>query len=629
MRIFTDFNSKLVAWTALACCLCMLQVDGLSTHPDSGIPGSDSLSSNNESCVDHSDCETSDDGHETFLFNDLSDENVNSTSFNFIEEAMNFPCGSNTIVDVQAFGLLNNNNNCVNIANTNNMVATTVEVWIEDGDCGSGNLPGSIQIAGGGQTVTANGINVTQTSSSSVAERIYRARITGSFSQVCITGLGSCSDATSVALYTERTVNNASSFIMRYDSEFHVNGCEPLNLNIGTSTITRDFQFRVPIHEKSNDGRTVVLEADIRDGNSVLSTMSNTFTAQNAGNEAAFYVLNLNNVPQNADNVRVRVCSPTNNGDSFGVGSVVVSTNACDSDCTISCPPPIMISCEDSVDPSNTGMATSNGTACDNPTITFTDTFDGNNCPMTIVREWTVTAQGVVNTTCSPVTLAAWDFSPVNGQNLCQIYGGDPLQTGPLPSSTNQSQCSNNFGATRVSKDGISSCVQGAFGAPKSAVCVGDQRADNYNPNDPNRTMFEVSFGNGDEGRLTEFCFFERAIHTNENFGDNCPPRRFGFRVLKNNSEIYRRTNQSTSSSWTQRCFNLASVDPDFNFDGAATYKFELIGYDPACNQSGAEGFIWELDEFVVRGCCGDTSTPVTLTPVSYTHLTLPTICSV
>ena len=574
MRIFTDFNSKLVAWTAIACCLFALQVEGLSTNSNSDNPSSaDGQSSDIESCVDHTGTETPDDGHETFLFNDIPNETVNSFSYDFVEGAMNFPCGSNTVVDVQAFGLLDDNDNCVNIANTNNMIATNVEVWIEDGDC-SGSLPGSIQISGGGQTVTANGVNVVQLGGGTAIERIYRARIPGSFSQVCLPNLSGCSDATSIALYTERTVDNGSSFLVQYDSEFHENGCESRIINFGTSTITRNYELRVPIHEKADDGRLVVLEADIRQGNTILNTMSNTYSAQNAGEEASFFVLDLNNVPPNADNVRLRVCSPVNNGDSFGVGSVVVSTDACDSDCTISCPPPITISCEESTDPSRTGMATSSGLSCDNPSITFSDTFDGNNCPMTIVREWTVTGQGVVNTACSPVTLAKWDFSPVNGRNLCQIYGGDPLQTGPQPSSTNSSVCSNGFNVSRVTKEGRSSCVQGAFGAPRSAVCVGFQDGNNYNPNDPNRTMFEISFGPGDEGRLTEFCFFERAIYTNENFGANCPPERFGFRVLRNGAEIHRVTNQNTRDFWNQRCFNLASVDPDFEFNGAVTVSY-------------------------------------------------------
>ena len=180
-----------------------------------------------------------------------------------------FTCGSNVIIDVDVRGLLNDNDNCVNIGNTNNMVATTAEVWIERSDC-SGNLPNTIQISGGGQTVTASGTNVTQTSSSGVPERLYRARIPGSFSQVCISNLSGC-DATSIALYTERSSDNASSFTALYDSEFHNNGCIARTVNIGTSSIIRDFELRVPIHEKSNDGREVVLESDIRAGNTAVS----------------------------------------------------------------------------------------------------------------------------------------------------------------------------------------------------------------------------------------------------------------------------------------------------------------------------------------------------------------------
>ena len=267
---------------------------------------------------------------------------------------MQFVCGSNTIIDVDAFGLLDDADNCVNIQSGNGMVGALIEVWIEDIDCGS-NLPSFISITAGGQTRNATGVPVTQSSNSSTQEYIYRVYIAGNYGQVCVSNLIGCIDATSIAIYTERQAQGSSAFQATYDLEFHNNGCVQRTIQIGDSSIDRDFELSVPVHEKSDDGREVVIEVDVRDGNTTLNTISRTFTAQNAGEEASLYNLNINGVPARADNFRLRVCSQTGNGDSFGVGSVFVGTDLCDSNCEITCPGNVTIECDESINPSNTG----------------------------------------------------------------------------------------------------------------------------------------------------------------------------------------------------------------------------------------------------------------------------------
>ena len=84
-------------------------------------------------------------------------------------------CGGNVAIETIAKGLLDDNDNCVSVP-TADMLGAHVEVWIEDNDC-SGNLPNSIQLSAGGQTVTANGVMAIQTSSSSVEEYIYLSLI--------------------------------------------------------------------------------------------------------------------------------------------------------------------------------------------------------------------------------------------------------------------------------------------------------------------------------------------------------------------------------------------------------------------------------------------------------------------
>ena len=214
-----------------------------------------------------------------------------------------FTCGSNIIIDTDVRGLLNVGNNCINVSNTNNMIGSTVEVWIEDNDCGSG-LPSSIVLTANGRNYTAQGVPAQQSGGGSALEYIYRVFIPAVFGQVCISNLRGCDDATSIALYTQRQVDGASSFQVNYDAEFHENGCETFQVNMGSSSLNREYELRVPIHEKSDDGRTVVIEATIRDGNSNLNNISRTFTAQNAGEEASLFVLDLPSVPPNADNIR-------------------------------------------------------------------------------------------------------------------------------------------------------------------------------------------------------------------------------------------------------------------------------------------------------------------------------------
>jgi len=241
-------------------------------------------------------------------------------------------CGDNVRIETIARGLLDDNDNCVGVSAAD-MVGTHVEVWIEDLDCG-GNLPNSIQITAGGQTVTANGVMAQQTSSSSIEEYLYRAYIPGRYNQVCVSNLSGCRDATSMALYVERSQENSASTLIQFDQEFHLNGCIGRNVLLDEADANRDFSVMVPIHEKADDGREVRLVVEARNGNTVLNTVDQTFTAQNAGMEASLFTLNIT-AASNADRLRVFVCSPASNGDSFGAGSVAVSTTECPPPCDL------------------------------------------------------------------------------------------------------------------------------------------------------------------------------------------------------------------------------------------------------------------------------------------------------
>ena len=241
-------------------------------------------------------------------------------------------CGENVRIETIARGLLDDGDNCVPVSAVD-MIGTQVEVWIEALDCG-GNLPNSIQITAGGQTVTAPGILAVQTSTSSVEEYIYRAYIPGSYNEVCISNLSGCVDATSLALYVDRTEENSASTLIQFDQEFHRNGCIGRNIDLDQSDLNREFTVMVPIHEKADDGREVQIIVQSRNGNTVLNEIDQTFTVQNAGEEASLFTVDIT-AGTNADRLRVFVCSPTNNGDSVGAGSVAVSTTDCPPPCEL------------------------------------------------------------------------------------------------------------------------------------------------------------------------------------------------------------------------------------------------------------------------------------------------------
>ncbi len=298
--------------------------------------------------------------------------------------------------------------------------------------------------------------------------------------------------------------------------------------------------------------------------------------------------------------------------DYLGESNIVTMIIEDDQILEIVCPSNDYIDCDESSHPDNTGYATASS-LCGTGDIDITwmdELTNPGSCPQIIERTWTATVTSTTTESCVSENLAHWNFAGSGGYNICELYGSHPLQAGIPPTSTNGSEC-NGFSVGDVYKNGASSCVQGAFGSAEAAACVGSQDGSSFVNNDYDATKFTVSFGSSDEGRISEFCFYERARTNNENFDQNWPPQKYGIRVLKNGSEIYKSINNSTSSSWSQECFDFSS-DSDFEYSGTTTFTFELLSYDPTQQRSSANENVWEIDEFNVYGCCGDVSVPIT-----------------
>ena len=276
-------------------------------------------------------------------------------------------------------------------------------------------------------------------------------------------------------------------------------------------------------------------------------------------------------------------------------------------ECVINCPPSVTISCDESAEPSNTGTATAGGVNCDTPTITYHDDIDNSTCPQIITRTWTATGEQT-SSTCFPELVAHWDFG--NVEHLCS-QGIAPLSSGVSASTVSNLACSTVSTSNVTGADNGSSCVQGAFGTPETAVCVQDQDDPSWTDNDDDAVHFDVSFNTGQAGTLTEFCFYERITSSNENFGNNNTPTQWGMRVLKNGIEIFQDIDHSTSAgSWTQHCFDFSSNNA-FEYNGNTQFTFELLSYNPSTTNKKYRT-IWELDDFKVYACCANsTTTPI------------------
>ena len=210
------------------------------------------------------------------------------------------------------------------------------------------------------------------------------------------------------------------------------------------------------------------------------------------------------------------------------------------------------------------------------------------------------------------MNIANFNFTGPATGSLCGDFGGDPLAgSGVPPTSVNRGQCSSGFSVSNVTKDGTSSCVQGAFGGARAGACVGGQDSRSFSGTDGDVTSFQVNFGAGDQGVLSSFSFFERAVTSNENFGQNFPPSLYGIEIVRDGRVIFREDDIRTTRQWTQESFDFAN-NPAFEFSGRTTFEIRLLGYAPSENRRDDDQNIWEIDEFNVYACCGTTSSSST-----------------
>ena len=244
------------------------------------------------------------------------------------------PCGiANREIETFVVGVKGQTNPCFDIPNPGNVASVTVELWV----AGQDQLQTVNFRASGGSsgtnTATTPKIDVIQAAGSGEGETIFRETFEGNFSRVC----SEYSGGRSMAIYVERSIEGGGSSAYNLDQELHGrNGntdCLTFEATLPQSGNTKDIQFAIPIHEKGNTGRPLTVDIEIKDNNGdVLDAQSNTFTAQNAGEEASLFNIDFQNVSTQAVNATIMVCSPADNGESFGLGLITFSTNCSDGD---------------------------------------------------------------------------------------------------------------------------------------------------------------------------------------------------------------------------------------------------------------------------------------------------------
>jgi Lectin C-type domain/Secretion system C-terminal sorting domain len=156
--------------------------------------------------------------------------------------------------------------------------------------------------------------------------------------------------------------------------------------------------------------------------------------------------------------------------------------------------------------------------------------------------------------------------------------------------------------ASIFSNLGDHSCNYGQSGY---GMCHGITDGCSFNNNDNNAYKFSVTIKpvTGNKATLSRVAFYESApanyTWVSGGSGDNDPPAKFGVRVTKNGTEIFKQIDIPTKAAWTLESLDF-STDPDFTVTDQTTFSFEILGY---CRQGSYGYAVWDVDEIKVFGC--------------------------
>ncbi|MFT5764681.1 MAG: hypothetical protein ACI8X3_002112, partial [Saprospiraceae bacterium] len=245
----------------------------------------------------------------------------------------------------------------------------------------------------------------------------------------------------------------------------------------------------------------------------------------------------------------------------------------------------------------------------DDPDIEFACPGDTTVTPevgaLTIAVSWEEPADPISNCVsgneCTGVTIVEWDLDAcVSNSN-----DGSDLDYSEF---TPAYPAGGGFDAVEASiisrNSGEHSCTPPMEGSNGLAMYVGTKSECEYIDNDSYALSFEVTLTPEEEGNIGFLKFFEKApLEYSEIDGGSGPnnyPTKYGIRVLKNGTEIFKQIEIPTTLDWTEEVFDFSS-DSAFSVTEQTTFSFELRAY---CRiQNGAPDSYWAIDDFSIEGC--------------------------
>ena len=240
-------------------------------------------------------------------------------------------CGENGFIQTFIRGVLGGNvRDEITIPQIDGFLVGYAEIWVTSSECNT--FPNTIELtSSSGEVRNATPTDIADPGGTET-ERVYRATFNNPLTSYEVTNSRTCDDIVSMTLSVESFRENSASFLLQFDRELdgpRVNSddCISFSLNVGAEDVARDFVVSLPIHEKDATSSNRTVSYTITSGN---NTVSQTRHQQNAGPEAAQYNATIR-VPANQNTLRIELCSPASDGDSFGIGAVVVSTTECPS----------------------------------------------------------------------------------------------------------------------------------------------------------------------------------------------------------------------------------------------------------------------------------------------------------
>lgn len=199
--------------------------------------------------------------------------------------------------------------------------------------------------------------------------------------------------------------------------------------------------------------------------------------------------------------------------------------------------------------------------------------------------------------------------------NECASFSNDnsPWEYSEFTATPNAS-CSSISGGHIYRTTGKHSCTDDEHGNAGDAACFQSSTGNQYTSNHTLaiRVDVELAAENSKDSRLDGISFKQLAPHNykwsaagynNPATGPNNYPTKFGIRVLKDGSEIYRMSDLATTQSWYTSEFNF-NHDSDFVVSAGttSTFTFELYSYAPVGN--GAAVSAWDLDDLKIFSSC-------------------------